>query len=122
MPLTSVSKLFISLWTLIKTGEFLQVQGNDLIDSACRSLDLGELQKMIDRLGINNEVSPENLKSVFRLCDVDHDGAISLKEFVVTLSLLYLLRAVPTLVSVRSAEKDANDLVSPPHSVVHQNL
>ena len=60
--------------------------------SSCRSLDLGELQKMIDKLEIGHEVSPRDLKSVFELCDVDHDGAISLKEFLVTLSLLYLLR------------------------------
>ena len=57
-----------------------------------------------------------DLKSVFELCDVDHDGAISLKEFLVTLSLLYLLRAVPTLISIRQDRQDASGLIRPSHS------
>ena len=84
--------------------------------SSCRSLDLGELQKMIDKLEIGHEVSPRDLKSVFELCDVDHDGAISLKEFLVTLSLLYLLRAVPTLISIRQDRQDASGLIRHSHS------
>mgnify|MGYP001175720097 CR=1 FL=1 len=68
---------------------------------------------MIDELEIGHEVSSEDLRSVFELCDIDHDGTISLKEFIVTLSLLYLLRAVPTLVSVRSEGKDVAGLIKP---------
>ena len=76
---------------------------------------------MIDQLEIGDDVSTDDLKGVFELCDVDHDGTISLKEFVVTLSLLYLLRAVPTLLSARSESTVAGP-IKPMHSVLEARI
>lgn len=76
---------------------------------------------MIDRLDISREVTSEDLKSVFELCDVDHDGAISLKEFVITLSLLYLLRAIPTRARMPSEKRDVVGLDISSRPVIRQS-
>ena len=66
-------------------------------------LDDEEMQQMIERLGVSHEVSIEDMKSIKELCDVDGDHTISIKEFIVSLTLLYLLKAVPSLVSKTKA-------------------
>eukprot|EP00633_Aureoumbra_lagunensis_P009547 CAMPEP_0197309252 /NCGR_PEP_ID=MMETSP0891-20130614/7812_1 /TAXON_ID=44058 ORGANISM="Aureoumbra lagunensis, Strain CCMP1510" /NCGR_SAMPLE_ID=MMETSP0891 /ASSEMBLY_ACC=CAM_ASM_000534 /LENGTH=305 /DNA_ID=CAMNT_0042794209 /DNA_START=269 /DNA_END=1186 /DNA_ORIENTATION=+ len=60
-------------------------------------LDDEELEIMIERLGVSHEVSTTDLKSIKELCDIDGDHTISLKEFIVALTILYLLKAVPAL-------------------------
>lgn len=74
------------------------------------SLDDTELQVMVDRLGISEDVSAADLKGVVELCDIDGDSTISLKEFIVTLTLLYLLKAVPSLLTKRSPVKMARTI------------
>eukprot|EP00635_Sarcinochrysidales_sp_CCMP3193_P014899 CAMPEP_0118902190 /NCGR_PEP_ID=MMETSP1166-20130328/7586_1 /TAXON_ID=1104430 /ORGANISM="Chrysoreinhardia sp, Strain CCMP3193" /LENGTH=331 /DNA_ID=CAMNT_0006841393 /DNA_START=160 /DNA_END=1155 /DNA_ORIENTATION=- len=66
-------------------------------------LDDDELKQMIERLGVSHEVSVEDMNSIKALCDIDGDHTISIKEFIVTLSLLYLLKAVPSLISKTKA-------------------
>lgn len=71
-------------------------------------LDDDELQCMIERLGVSHEVSVEDMNSIKTLCDIDGDHTISIKEFIVTLTLLYLLKAVPSLISkTKSMSPDA---------------
>jgi len=108
------SKILMKTSTLNKTYRRITTVYRSLDSNGDGHLDDGELQLMVDRLGISDDVTATDLKGVIELCDIDGDRNISLKEFVVTLSLLYLLKAVPSLLTRRSPFKSVIGKRIPP--------
>lgn len=96
------SKVLMKATTLNRTYRRIRTVYHSLDSNGDGHLDDAELQLMVDRLGIGEDVSATDLKGVVELCDIDGDDTISLKEFIVTLTILYLLKAVPSLVTKRS--------------------
>lgn len=113
LPPVTFSKILMKSDTLHKVLERIRKVYTSLDINNDGKLDYAELQTMIDRLKIGDDVTPADLKNVIELCDLDHDESISLKEFIVTLALLYLLKAVPSLRSVRHGEPRTSDEPSP---------
>ena len=84
---------------------------NDPLTARARaSVVVCEKARERERERESSSLSPTD---VIELCDLDHDESISLKEFIVTLALLYLLKAVPSLRSVRHGEPRTSDEPSP---------
>lgn len=93
------SKILMKASTLNSTYQRIKKVYASLDVNDDGQLDDSELQVMVERLGIGDEVTATDLQGVIELCDIDGDRTISLKEFIVTLTLLYLLKAVPSLVT-----------------------
>jgi len=93
------SKILMKASTLNATYRRINDVYHSLDANGDGHLDDDELQLMIDRLGVSHEVSAADMKSIKELCDIDGDNTITIKEFIVTLTLLYLLKAVPSLIT-----------------------
>lgn len=96
------SQILMKARTLNRTYRRITTVYRSLDSNGDGHLDDSELQTMVDRLGIGDDVTASDLKGVIDICDIDGDRTISLKEFVVTLTIFYLLRAVPSLMTRKS--------------------
>ncbi|KAJ8598484.1 hypothetical protein CTAYLR_001340 [Chrysophaeum taylorii] len=95
MKAKSLNKTYKRITTVYKS---LDANGDGHLDDA-------ELQQMVNELGISEEVTATDLKNIIELCDIDGDRTISLKEFIVALTILYLLKAVPSIMTQTSPYK-----------------